>query len=141
MADTSVQRRATSAEIGAALGLKAATIQAYAREGRIPFGVTPGGHRRFDLDEVRAALGMAPVAKVGTLPCPKCASPDTSMAYCDGCALRPVESIMFKYADDYCRDGDPEHFHRSCRQCGYRWKTDDAIDPRVMCADAHRRRA
>lgn len=28
----------------------------YAREGRIPFDATPGGHRRFDIEEVRAAL-------------------------------------------------------------------------------------
>lgn len=36
--------------------LRPCTIQAYAREGRIPFDVTPGGHRRFDLNEVRGAL-------------------------------------------------------------------------------------
>jgi hypothetical protein len=31
----------------------------YAREGRIAFDQTPGGHRRFNLDEVRLALGLA----------------------------------------------------------------------------------
>lgn len=38
------------------LGLASATVQKYAREGRIPFDLTPGGHRRFHLEEVRAAL-------------------------------------------------------------------------------------
>jgi hypothetical protein len=28
----------------------------YARNGRIPFDTTPGGHRRFDIEEVRTAL-------------------------------------------------------------------------------------
>jgi nucleoside phosphorylase len=32
-------------------------VQRYAREGKVPFDQTPGGHRRFNLDEVRAALG------------------------------------------------------------------------------------
>lgn len=49
-------RTQSSAETARALGLAAATIQKYAREGRIPFDATPGGHRRFDLDEVRSAL-------------------------------------------------------------------------------------
>ncbi len=32
-------------------------MRLYAQAGRIPFSTTPGGHRRFDLDEVHAALG------------------------------------------------------------------------------------
>lgn len=49
-------RKQTSAEVGQALGLAPATVQKYARDGRIPFNATPGGHRRFDVEEVRAAL-------------------------------------------------------------------------------------
>lgn len=45
-----------TAEVAAALGLRPATVQMYARNGRIPFDATPGGHRRFDVEEVRAAL-------------------------------------------------------------------------------------
>lgn len=52
-------RDATSSEVAAALGVSAATVQKYARDGRIPFGETPGGHRRFDIEEVKAALGVA----------------------------------------------------------------------------------
>lgn len=41
----------------------------------------------------RAAAGTEsappPVAKP---PCPKCADPDTVLAYCDGCLLRPLSS-------------------------------------------------
>lgn len=45
-----------TSEVAAQLGLASATVQKYAREGRIPFGTTPGGHRRFNVEEVRAAL-------------------------------------------------------------------------------------
>jgi hypothetical protein len=51
-----VHRNRTSVQIGQELGLAAATVQKYAREHRIPFDLTPGGHRRFDLEEVRQAL-------------------------------------------------------------------------------------
>lgn len=139
MADAADRRRSTTAEVAAAFRLRPATIQLYARQGRIPFGTTPGGHRRFDVDEVGEALGKAPVPRALTLPCPKCTCADTAMAYCDGCALRPPESILIKHADDYCRDGDPEHFHRRCAGCGYRWRTDDVINAQVKCRDRLRR--
>jgi hypothetical protein len=45
------------------LKVRPCTVQAYARDGRIPFDVTPGGHRRYDLDEVRAALITTPVRR------------------------------------------------------------------------------
>lgn len=50
------ERSATTSEVAAQLGLASATVQKYAREGRIPFGTTPGGHRRFNVEEVCAAL-------------------------------------------------------------------------------------
>lgn len=43
-----------------ALGLSPDSIGRYAREGRIPFDLTPGGHRRYNVDEVRQALRPAP---------------------------------------------------------------------------------
>lgn len=49
-------RKATSKDVAAALGVEPTTVQRYAREGRIPFETTPGGHRRFDVAEVVAAL-------------------------------------------------------------------------------------
>ena len=57
-------RTASTADVAAALGLRPATVQMYARNGRIPFDTTPGGHRRFDVDEVRAALDLRPSAPV-----------------------------------------------------------------------------
>jgi hypothetical protein len=54
--EVAVRRDRTSAQIGRELGLAAATVQKYAREHRIPCDLTPGGHRRYDLDEVRDAL-------------------------------------------------------------------------------------
>lgn len=44
------------AELAKALELSPARVRQLAAEGRIPFVTTPGGHRRFELDEVRAAL-------------------------------------------------------------------------------------
>ena len=46
----------TSHQLAEQLNISASTIRAYARERLIPFVETPGGHRRFDLDDVRAAL-------------------------------------------------------------------------------------
>lgn len=63
--------------------------------------------------------------QVPDLPCPKCGHADVRIRYCDGCKLR-----MW---NDPCLHREPEHFHRSCRRCGYFWQTNDAIDPKVMC--------
>jgi hypothetical protein len=52
-------RTATPKDVAAALHLRPATVQLYARNGRIPFDLTPGGHRRYNLDEVREALAIS----------------------------------------------------------------------------------
>jgi len=49
-------RRARSADVARAVGLSASTVQRYARQGMIPFTQTPGGQRRFSIEEVKAAL-------------------------------------------------------------------------------------
>lgn len=46
----------TPKELAEELGLAPSTIRGYAREDLIPSKRTPKGHRRYDLDEVRAAL-------------------------------------------------------------------------------------
>lgn len=51
-----VRRTATTKVVADALGVSTATVQSYARQGRIPFSQTPGGHRRFDVAEVQLAL-------------------------------------------------------------------------------------
>lgn len=48
----------TTKVVAAALGVSERSVRMYAQSGRIPFRLTPGGHRRFDLDEVRAALAI-----------------------------------------------------------------------------------
>ena len=53
--------------LASALRLSVDSIGRYAREGRIPFDQTPGGHRRFDLDEVRLALDLAGDGTVGQI--------------------------------------------------------------------------
>jgi excisionase family DNA binding protein len=55
-----VRRTATTEQVAAALNVKPATVRKYAREHRLPYDTTPGGHRRFDVDEaVAAVLGVA----------------------------------------------------------------------------------
>ena len=62
-------RSARSAEVARTLGVSSATIQRYARDGLIPFATTAGGHRRFDVDEVRTALHLPePELTVGARP-------------------------------------------------------------------------
>jgi excisionase family DNA binding protein len=43
-------------DIARLLHVSEETVRQYAREGRIPFETTPGGHRRFDAVAVRTAL-------------------------------------------------------------------------------------
>lgn len=49
-------RDRTSSQLATALGVSAQTIRYHARRAKLPFSLTPGGHRRYDIDEVRAAL-------------------------------------------------------------------------------------
>jgi excisionase family DNA binding protein len=44
--------------VARALKVSGETIRYQARHGRIPFEVTPGGHRRFRISAVKEALGM-----------------------------------------------------------------------------------
>lgn len=43
-------------ELAKELGISASTVRGYAEAGQIPCTRTLGGHRRFDLDEVREAI-------------------------------------------------------------------------------------
>jgi excisionase family DNA binding protein len=49
----------TTKTIAAELNVTEQTVRQYAREGLIPCTRTLKGHRRFDIDEVRAALRLA----------------------------------------------------------------------------------
>jgi predicted site-specific integrase-resolvase len=46
----------TSSKLGKMLGLTKATINRLAKDVRIPSIILPSGHRRFDPEEVKAAL-------------------------------------------------------------------------------------
>ena len=54
-----IERTAKSSEVGKALGMSSATVQRYARERVIPSDLTPGGHHRFNIEEVEQALEMS----------------------------------------------------------------------------------
>lgn len=53
-------RKQTSSQVAAALGVSTSTIGYHARRGELPFDTTPGGHRRYDIDEVRRVLAERP---------------------------------------------------------------------------------
>jgi excisionase family DNA binding protein len=54
-----VDRTARTGHVAAALGLSSPTVQGYARAGRIPATLTPGGQYRFNVQEVMDILGRA----------------------------------------------------------------------------------
>lgn len=58
-----------------------------------------------------------PPPQVPDLPCRKCGSADVGIEYCSGdwLAIAP-------------KNRDTSHFHRTCRRCSHRWRTDDALD-------------
>lgn len=65
-------RSFTTSEIARIYGLADSTIRHYRAEGRItPRGRTPGGHARYDLDEVIAVLGPPVRADVAPAPEPR----------------------------------------------------------------------
>ncbi|WP_263729853.1 helix-turn-helix domain-containing protein [Cellulomonas sp. SG140] len=49
-------RNARTSEVARALGVSPASVQAYARQRRIPFRTTPGGQYRYNVEEVIAVL-------------------------------------------------------------------------------------
>jgi predicted DNA-binding transcriptional regulator AlpA len=61
------QRNLRSSQVAAEVGLSAASIQAYARTGRIPYRLTPGRQYRFNLEEVRELLAPAALAPTSGL--------------------------------------------------------------------------
>lgn len=62
------ERTMTSQQVAQELRVSAASVQRYAREGRIPFDMTPGGHRRYSVEEVRSALAGGPRVHTSALP-------------------------------------------------------------------------
>jgi hypothetical protein len=51
-----MSRTLSTKDLARQLGVSEQTIRYHARKGAFPYDPTPGGHRRYDLDEVRAAL-------------------------------------------------------------------------------------
>lgn len=54
-----VSRTQYPKEVAATLGISVDSVARYAREGIIPFEVTPKGHRRYNVEEVRESLASA----------------------------------------------------------------------------------
>lgn len=48
-----------SSDIAKEFHISEATVRAYARDGLIPFVETPGGHRRYVLEDVRRAIALS----------------------------------------------------------------------------------
>lgn len=64
--NAAVSRTHLPGEVATALGISVDTVGRYAREGLIPFDKTPKGHRRYNVEEVRAALAseIAPTTRL-----------------------------------------------------------------------------
>lgn len=54
-------RTHSTKDVATAFGIAPVTVRLWASQGRIPCSKTLGGHRRFDLDEVRRTTGLIPV--------------------------------------------------------------------------------
>jgi excisionase family DNA binding protein len=66
-----LNRTLKAAQVAEALGVSVDSVGRYARAGQIPFAATPGGHRLFDLAEVRQALaasGSTPARELFDVP-------------------------------------------------------------------------
>lgn len=55
------QRTHSARDVAAAFGVAPVTVRLWASQGRLPHSRTLGGHRRFDLDEVRLAANLVPI--------------------------------------------------------------------------------
>ena len=82
---TETVRTTLPKEVARSVGLSVDSIGRYAREGLIPFETTPKGHRRYNVEEVQAALadmagpslaGLRASAPTHTLPTPVIAEVD-----------------------------------------------------------------
>jgi Helix-turn-helix domain len=62
------QRNLRSSQVATEVGLSAASVQAYARNGRIPYRLTPGRQYRFNLEEVRELLAPEALTQTDGLP-------------------------------------------------------------------------
>jgi len=67
------RRSLTTSEAAALLGVSVPTVRAWSDAGRLPVHRTPGGHRRFELDELRAWLQDANAALPGAVRAPPAA--------------------------------------------------------------------
>jgi hypothetical protein len=63
-----IDRDLRSSQVATAVGLSAASIQAYARKGLIPYRLTPGRQYRFNLAEVRQLLAPEALTPADGLP-------------------------------------------------------------------------
>ena len=60
-------REASTGEVAKALSIREDTLRRLARNGQIPFDATPGGLRRFNIDEVRKTLAARASGGQGTI--------------------------------------------------------------------------
>lgn len=72
-----MRRTATTEQVAEALHVGPAAVRKYARGNRIPFDTTPGGHRRYNVNEVVAALTSAAAQQ------PEAPTPDEVYEYAD----------------------------------------------------------
>jgi excisionase family DNA binding protein len=78
------ERLLTPREAAARFGVRPSTLARWAREGQIGARLTPGGHRRYDPDEIRALRGGVEAKDFPTAEC------DAVRLYREGWSIRRV---------------------------------------------------
>lgn len=63
-------------------------------------------------------IGRTGSIRIPDVCCPKCGNDNVAIRHCFG-----GEGSFTK--DDRCRLGEPQHFHRHCGRCSYRWRTNE----------------
>ncbi len=109
-----IQRTCTPRDVADALGVKPVTVRAWAAKGQIPCSITLGGHRRFNLDEVRRAVnhGVLPERHSAVAIAQRIAgsldpTSGVSIRYSEDAALRAVVDLR-----DALRRADPNGYRR-----------------------------
>lgn len=109
-------RSLTASEAAALIGVSVATVRGWADQGRLPSHRTPGGHRRFDVEELRGWLARrgAPVPDPADLrPAPPRLPPCPGLARALNARTEAiVERVLAGYDDRVTtplpRPSDPE---------------------------------
>ena len=133
---------ATTKDIARALDIDEQTVRRYAREGIIPFAETLGGHRRYDLDEVRAALARARARRLEPLdPSTEQSARLSAEAGPSTVAVGALSPPRDHPGDDRRDCGQARRKLNRCRSSASRARVGSSLAKAPRLADEHRQRS